>query len=367
MSYHPERGGTPASRSNHPARGNAAGGVVACALRAAVTRAAAAFEASDGSPRSDLEALLGTVVDQLLGKGGARHARSMHLPYGLTTSHVDALRSVFVSALRDTEPGPAAADPVLLVDVLVALDDLQARVETGATNQFVEKLSAPAALEAVIEMAHDMRAPLGSILFLVDAIRRGRSGTVTPVQERQLGLIYGAALGLSNVASDVVDAVRGNRLIDGNPRPFSLTETLQGVAAIVRPIGEEKGLPVGLVLPKVDGRMGYPAALHRALLNLLSNALRYTETGSVTMGCDEPSPTRVCFWVKDTGTGIPPHVMAMLYDGFRPGVVGLRFSNAGLGLAICRSLLNAMGSTLTVDTSTTGTRFSFEVELPPVQ
>jgi len=58
-------------------------------------------------------------------------------------------------------------------------------------------------------------------------------------------------------------------------------------------------------------------------------------------------------------------VLAMLYDGFRPGSVGMRFSSAGLGLAICRSLLEAMGSTLQVQTAMDkGTRFSFQVKLP---
>jgi two-component system sensor histidine kinase EvgS len=56
----------------------------------------------------------------------------------------------------------------------------------------------------------------------------------------------------------------------------------------------------------------------------------------------------------------------MLFDGFRPGSVGIRFSSAGLGLAICRTLLEAMGSSLVVETSPEhGTRFSFVLELPP--
>ena len=71
------------------------------------------------------------------------------------------------------------------------------------------------------------------------------------------------------------------------------------------------------------------------------------------------------FWVVDTGRGIPENVLRMLYDGFRPGSVGLRFSSAGLGLAICRSLLEAMGSALDVQTAVEkGTRFSFQVKLP---
>jgi signal transduction histidine kinase len=71
------------------------------------------------------------------------------------------------------------------------------------------------------------------------------------------------------------------------------------------------------------------------------------------------------FWIEDTGRGIPDNVLAMLFDGFRPGSVGIRFSSAGLGLAICRNLLEKMGSSLLVDTAVEeGTRFSFRIELP---
>jgi signal transduction histidine kinase len=133
----------------------------------------------------------------------------------------------------------------------------------------------------------------------------------------------------------------------------------------VRPISEEKRIPISRVLPVFDGRIGYPAAVSRVLLNLLSNALTYTPEGSVVIGCTELSEQRVTFWVQDTGQGIPPHVMAMLFDGFRPSSSGMRFSNAGLGLAICQSFLEAMGTRLEVhSTEEAGTRFWFELDLP---
>jgi signal transduction histidine kinase len=252
-----------------------------------------------------------------------------------------------------------------LVEILSAMERIGGPFGFGRRSDFIERLASPRALEAVIEVAHDMRSPLASILFLVDAIQRGQSGPVTPVQERQLGLIYGAALGLSSMASDVIDAVRGHRLVDGMPVPFSISETISNVCAVVRPIGEEKGLTIHVVLPKVDSRVGYPAAVNRVLMNLTTNALRYTETGSVSVGCSELADDVVEFWVEDTGRGIPENVLAMLYDGFRPGSVGLRFSSAGLGLAICRSLLEAMGTALRVQTAMErGTRFSFQIKLP---
>jgi signal transduction histidine kinase len=155
--------------------------------------------------------------------------------------------------------------------------------------------------------------------------------------------------------------------MDGHPVPFSIAEIIHDVCDTVRPISEEKGLQLRLTLPRADARLGYPVALGRVLLNLTTNALKYTQRGSVSIGCEDRSDRRVEFWVADTGRGIPPHVMSMLFDGFRPGASGARFSNAGLGLAICQSLLSAMGTSLNVHSSEpTGTRFSFEIDIPVV-
>jgi signal transduction histidine kinase len=286
-----------------------------------------------------------------------------HQPFELTREQVNAFR---VRLLQKVASEHRAIDGRDLARVLASLEELTDRRVRPASNEFTQRLASPDALRAVVEMAHDMRSPLGSILFLVDTIRRGQSGNVTQVQERQLGLIYGAALGLSTLASDVVDAINGDRLLDGERIPFSITEVMLGVCAIVRPLGEEKGLVLNTVFPNVDGRRGYPSALSRVLLNLSTNALRYTERGSVSIGCTEHSATLVEFWVEDTGRGIPDSVLAMLFDGFRPGSVGIRFSSAGLGLAICRNLIEKMGSRLLVDTAVdAGTRFSFRIELPP--
>ncbi len=283
---------------------------------------------------------------------------------GLSRDQINGFRArVLQRAVAETMP----IDGRELARILTALEEVASRQTPPVVNEFTERLSSPDALRAVVEMAHDMRSPLGSILFLVDTIRRGQSGTVSQVQERQLGLVYGAALGLSTLASDVVDAINGDRLVDGQRTPFSITEVLLGVCAIVRPLAEEKNLVLNTTFPQIDGRLGYPSALSRVLLNLSTNALRYTERGSVSVGCTEHSPTMVEFWIEDTGRGIPDNVLAMLFDGFRPAASsGIRFSSAGLGLAICRNLLEKMCSTLLVDTAVEeGTRFSFRIELAP--
>jgi len=343
---------------------------VGFALQAALVRAADALAggrraSGHGRTVDDYQRLLTPVVDVLNQLECPKSSVKASLPFELTMFDLEQLRVALLGALAETEP--ASIDPAQLVGVLAALEDFAGRLRLGAPNQFVDRLSAPDALQTVIEVAHDMRTPLGSILLLVDAIRREQSGPVTTVQERQLGLIYSAALGLSNITCDVVDAVRGNRLVEGRVRPFSIGEMMNSVSEIVRPVGEEKGIVIELAYPSVDGRLGYPAALHRILLNLVSNALRYTEIGKVSMGCDEPTPTTTRFWVEDTGGGIPPNVMSMITDGFPSGSAGQRFSSSGLGLAICRSLLGAMGGSLSIVTSTQGTRFSFDLELEPTR
>lgn len=277
---------------------------------------------------------------------------------------VDTLRTEFLSRLNEDRVNWIDAEEVLAV--LSAMEEIANSSDRADTGEFEARLASSDALRAVLEVAHDMRSPLSAILFLVETLRGERSGPINPVQERQLGLIYGAAFGLSNLASDIIEAARGNLLTDNNARSFSITDTMQDVSAIVMPMAEEKGLKLLQTYPQQDLRTGHVALLHRVLLNLTSNALKYTEHGSVAIGCTELNETRVEFWVKDTGRGIPEKVLDMLFAGFRPGSVGVRFSSAGLGLAICRTLLESMSSTLRVESSAgQGTRFSFLLELPP--
>jgi signal transduction histidine kinase len=247
--------------------------------------------------------------------------------------------------------------------------DAAARGEgvAGVAEQFTQRLTGPDALELMIEVAHDMRSPLGSILFLADRLRSMQSGPLTPVQERQIGLIYSAAFGLSALAGDVIELARGGEgVVHQRPVPFSVADVMKSVASIVQPIAEEKGLAVRLAPPPSDARVGQPVALNRVLLNLTTNALKFTATGGVDVVATQRSRTVIEFSIQDTGRGIPPEVMATLFDPFRrrDNAGSATFSSAGLGLAICRHLVAAMGGDLGVTTSERGTRFFFEIELP---
>jgi signal transduction histidine kinase len=277
---------------------------------------------------------------------------------------LESLRSAFLLELESLD----TPEPPGLVRVLAAMERVQSALDRDSAQRFANALSGADGLDMVVEVAHDLRSPLASVLFLAETLRRGQSGSINPIQERQLGLVYSAAFGLSALASDVIELVRGGeRLMDLHPTPFSMSETLQSVRDIVLPIAEEKGLTVRITPPDTDWRIGHPVALNRVLLNLTTNALKFTSEGQVEVTCRPVSKTRIEFSVKDTGRGIPNEVLPTLFDAFRrrvkPGQYA--FSSAGLGLSICRKLVMRMGGEMNVETAPGyGTRFYFELELP---
>lgn len=254
-----------------------------------------------------------------------------------------------------------------VVRALIKLDEAEDAWKRTDRGKFISRLTGADCADAVVAIAHDIRSPLCSILLLVDALRHSERRAPSQIRERQLGLIYGAAFGLSTTVSNLIAAARGDGLVQGQPVPFSVSETMHAVGAIVLPMCEEKGIPLDIQFPQNDARSGHASAIQQALLNLASNAIRYTDAGSVAMGCTEISADRVEFWVEDTGPGIPDDVLERLCYGFPPEGVKLRFSSAGLGLAIVRTLVEAMGSSLQVDSGPDGTRFSFVLSLPIVQ
>jgi two-component system, sensor histidine kinase len=229
-------------------------------------------------------------------------------------------------------------------------------------------LAGPHGLELVVELAHDLRSPLTSILFLAEALQQGREGPVTPEQSRQLGLIYSAAFSLCATASDLLELARGsNRLVDRAPAPFSVAETFASVRSMVLPIAEEKGLAVRLVHPIPERRVGHARAVSRTLLNLATNAVKFTDKGFVELTARPIGTKRLEFSVRDTGAGFDPASLGALDQPVRPASSDGRhhFSTSGLGLAICSKLVRAMGSELLVESRPGwGTRFFFEIDCP---
>jgi signal transduction histidine kinase len=278
----------------------------------------------------------------------------------------EALYTGFLEVLQ-TELAEGLQPPDALAAIF-AFETVRQTIDRDVALRFASRLSGQDGADLLVEVAHDMRSPLGSILFLAERLHKGQSGAINPVQERQLGLIYSAAWGLSLLASDVIELARGgDRLVDHDPIPFSVAEAMTSVFDIVKPMAEEKGLTVTCRPPEVDYRVGFPSALTRVLLNLTTNSLKFTVKGGVEMAARQVDRTHVEFSVSDTGRGIPSNVLQTLFEPFRPRVAPgqYAFSSAGLGLSICQKLIHAMGGELKVETELEkGTRFSFAIELP---
>ena len=241
--------------------------------------------------------------------------------------------------------GPA--EPVLLV--VAALEEYRAGLWAVCGEDLVKRLSDPDALELVVELVHDLRSQLNSILFLSEALRSGHSGPVSEHQRSQLGLIYSATLGMVSVANDVMDTAREPEGGCGdNSVLFSVATLLESVEEIVRPMAEEKDVALEFRIEgreRHDRRVGYPSPLTHTLLNLTTNALKFTEEGQVTVCAVEIERDRIEFSVSDSGRGIPSEKLDALFRVFHKSSYrsGHYFSGSGLGLSIARRLVGSMG------------------------
>lgn len=345
-------------------------------VHSAVWRAltAAAAEVATGWPlaehssiaATDLRSAVAVLADAVRREASGGSTSIAGLPTLAPARRVlERLRGAFLDHADSADARAHAEDVVVLLRAFEAVQDL---LDLDAAHRFAARLSGADSQQLVVEMAHDMRSPLGSILILAERLRAGAGGDLSPIQQRQLGLIYSAAFGLSALAGDVIELARGGTtLVDTEPIPFAVSDVLQSILDILRPMAEEKRLTMRARGPSADVRIGHPSALNRVLLNLATNAIKFTNTGSVEVACLERGRSTIEFSVRDTGRGIPAHVVANLFEAFRqrntPG--DYAFSSAGLGLSICQKLVRAMGGELEVETELErGTRFHFTLELP---
>jgi signal transduction histidine kinase len=224
------------------------------------------------------------------------------------------------------------------------------------------------AWDPVVELVHDLRSPLTSILVLAETLMRDVSDEVSDVHRHRLALVYGAALGLAALLTDVVDVAEGGEsLLDRNPAPFVVVEVLESVARLVQPLAEAKGLTLLTLSPARDRRLGHGPALRRVLLNLVTNGLKFTDEGCVEIVATPQSGGRLTISVRDTGRGLPPSVVESLARPLGPSPTsdGHPIEPASLGLMICRRLVRSMGSELEFETwPGRGTCFHFALDLP---
>lgn len=328
-------------------------------LRAAARNVAAAARPENG--RSPIVEEILAIADALTG------SRSRTGPHPtIHRSVIDHFRTALLQEWAVKPPQePAAAVGVL--------QRLEALANLPGEQADATALIGSGGIETAAEIAHDFRSPLGSILLLADTLQKGLSGPVSGLQRRQLGIIYSAALALSSFADDIIDVVRGGHgLIEPEPRPFSMWDLLLSLSDLVQPLADGKDLDLRVtseVPESSDLRLGFPVMLQRVLLNLTTNALKFTDTGWVELLILPEGTDRLAFTIRDTGGGLPEHVVSRIRQAFGEAPITepmTRVSSSALGLGICIRLLKAMGSHLLVESSSgAGSRFHFELDLPP--
>jgi PAS domain S-box-containing protein len=199
-------------------------------------------------------------------------------------------------------------------------------------------------------MSHEIRTPLNAITGMVHILRRGG---VSPQQADKLGKIESAGEHLLEIINAILDL---SKIEAGK---FSLEESLicidemiENVISMVSSKAKAKGLDlVTDIQPMPDGLLGDRTRLQQALLNYLTNAVKFTHTGSITLNARviEESPDNILlrFEVSDTGTGIEPEAMSRLFSTFEQAdnSITRKYGGTGLGLAITRKITELMGGT----------------------
>jgi CheY-like chemotaxis protein/CHASE3 domain sensor protein len=253
----------------------------------------------------------------------------------------------------------------LLADQRDALTLAQREVQDRANE--VERASRYKS-EFLANMSHELRTPLNSALILARLLADNAPGTLNEEQVKFAESIYSSGNDLLNLINDVLDIARVEAgKLELRPEATFLASLMQSVGGMFEPLAGEKGLKL-----EVDSDPGAPPQLwtdrqrvEQILKNLLANAVKFTEHGSVSLRARGVAGGRIAFDVRDTGIGIDPSQHAAIFEAFRQadGTVSRRYGGTGLGLSISRDLARLLGGSLTVQ-STPGEGSTFTLELP---
>ena len=235
--------------------------------------------------------------------------------------------------------------------------------------------------EFLANMSHELRTPLNSLLILAKLLGDNPDGNLTEKQIEFSKTIHQAGSDLLGLINDILDLskVEAGRM-DVNVDAVSISAELASLERAFAAVAEEKGLAFELeVAPGSPATIETdPQRLQQVLRNLLSNALKFTEHGTVTLRAGLADPELrfageilsqaelvVAFSVVDTGIGIPADKLRLIFEAFQQadGTTSRRFGGTGLGLSISREIARLLGGEIRVE-STLGEGSTFTLFLP---
>ena len=227
-------------------------------------------------------------------------------------------------------------------------------------------------------MSHELRTPLNSIIGFTGILLQNLAGPLNTEQTRQLGMVQSSAHHLLELINDVLDIskIEANQ-IEIRPVIFNLDSSVEKIIASIQPMAERKNLTLETFSsPSLGEMLSDQRRVEQILLNLLNNAIKFTEKGSVQLKIEiipdfRLSPNTVPypvaqFQVIDTGIGIKPEDLNTLFQPFRQLDSGLtrQHEGTGLGLAICRRLAKLLKGNISARSEwTKGSEFTVTLPL----
>ena len=214
-------------------------------------------------------------------------------------------------------------------------------------------------------VSHEIRTPLGGVLGIIDQLKRERS---LAEQERALALIEDSSQALLETLDGILQqAGLSQDAAARDGKKFRPSAIAQRVAELFRPLARRKSIQIELRASSDAEVMGNPGQVQQVLANLVSNSVKFTQSGTVTIEVRPPQAAEAnwTFAVSDTGIGIDQKRIGRIFEPFdTSGTDSLgRSVGAGLGLSITRDIVDAMGGQITVE-SNPGRGTSFTIELP---
>ncbi len=274
----------------------------------------------------------------------------------------DVILSVNAAPLYDTAGN--------IDGVVTSITDITSHklAEAAGRDRDVAQAKIRAKTEFLAHITHELRTPLNGILGMSQMLQRQIFGALNPKQQDYLKRIYGSGEHLLELIDDILDI---SKVEAGKEQlkfaPISVPDICQSCLKLVQERAFEKGLQLtSQIEPGAKICIADKRRVKQMLINLLSNAVKFTPSGSISLIVRQ-LPDGIYFTVADTGIGIPPEDMHLLFQPFQQldNQLKLDVKGTGLGLALSRNLARLHGGDVTV-TSTLGEGSQFTIFLPDI-